>query len=319
MLEYTGATPQPLVRAQQPELGAITGDGDAYLEPGESATLRLPVTNVGDGTATGISVTATPDDPLAVLTPRNRNYGDLPAGATTSRDFTLALDDDYPLGKRVRIAIRVTFAGVLSPTNATFMVATGQPATTPVRFAYTGPPVPIPDASTLGASVTIPVTGVGYASKITFAVDGTTCTEDPTSTTVGINHSYVGDLTGTLTSPAGTAVQVFARNGTTGENLCQVVFDDAAARAFATVLSGDDPFTGHVAADPAARAAAERLDGGRLDVQGHRLGRRRHGQHPRGVAIDHRVRGGLTGRRRRRLRCCRDEMTRGACLRGRRP
>ena len=104
VLEYTGATPQPLVRAQQPQLGAITGDGDAYLEPGETATLRLPVTNVGDGTATGISVTATTDDPLAVLTPRNRNYGDLPAGATTSRDFTLALDDDFPLGKRVRIA-----------------------------------------------------------------------------------------------------------------------------------------------------------------------------------------------------------------------
>ena len=59
VLEYTGATPQPLVRAQQPQLGAITGDGDAYLEPGETATLALPVTNVGDGTATGISVTAT--------------------------------------------------------------------------------------------------------------------------------------------------------------------------------------------------------------------------------------------------------------------
>ena len=59
VLEYTGATPQPLVRAQQPQLGAITGDGDAYLEPGETATLQLPVTNVGDGTATGISVTAT--------------------------------------------------------------------------------------------------------------------------------------------------------------------------------------------------------------------------------------------------------------------
>ena len=108
--------------------------------------------------------------------------------------------------------------------------------------------------------MTIPVTGVGYASKITFAVDGTTCTEDPASTTVGINHSFVGDLTGTLKSPAGTEVQIFARNGGTGENLCQVVFDDAAARAFSIVLAGDDPFTGTLAADPAAGAAAGRLD-----------------------------------------------------------
>ena len=88
VLEYTGATPQPLVRARQPELGAITGDGDVYLEPGESAALSIPVTNVGDGTATGISVTVTSDDPLAVLTPRNRNTATCrrePAPRATSR------------------------------------------------------------------------------------------------------------------------------------------------------------------------------------------------------------------------------------------
>ena len=39
-------------------------------------------------------------------------------------------------------------------------------------------------------------------------------------------------------------MQIFARNGGTGENLCQVVFDDAAARAFSIVLAADDPFTG---------------------------------------------------------------------------
>ena len=259
MLEYTGATPQPLVRAQQPEIGAITGDGDAYLEPGETATLRLPVTNAGDGTATGISVTATSDDPLAVLTPRNRSYGDLPAGATTSRDFTLALDDDYALGKRVRIAIRVTFAGVLSPTNATFTVATGQPATTPERFAYTGPPVPIPDASTLGASVTIPVTGVGYASKITFSVDGATCTGGP-----GLDdgrhqpllrrrpHRHADLAGGHRRCRSSPATAARARTS------ARSVFDDAATRAFATVLSARRPVHGHVAADPAARAAAGR-------------------------------------------------------------
>ena len=50
---------------------------------GDRRRSRSRSTNVGDGTATGISVTATSDDPLAVLTPRNRNYGDLPAGAST--------------------------------------------------------------------------------------------------------------------------------------------------------------------------------------------------------------------------------------------
>ena len=39
VLAYTGATPQPLVEAQQPTLTPTTGDGDAYLEAGESGTV----------------------------------------------------------------------------------------------------------------------------------------------------------------------------------------------------------------------------------------------------------------------------------------
>ena len=35
---YTGATPQPLVRAGTPTVTPTTGDGDAFLEPGERAT-----------------------------------------------------------------------------------------------------------------------------------------------------------------------------------------------------------------------------------------------------------------------------------------
>ena len=58
VLAHTGATPQPLVRAGAPVVTPVTGDGDAYLEPGETATMAIPVTNVGDGTATGVSVTA---------------------------------------------------------------------------------------------------------------------------------------------------------------------------------------------------------------------------------------------------------------------
>lgn len=240
-LGYTGATPQPLVEAEPPAVTPATGDGDPYLEPGEDATLRLPVTNTGDGTATGINVTVTSPD--ARITPRARSYGDLPAGATTSREYTLELPGDHPLGKRVPINVRVAFAGVLSPATATFTVPTGQPASEPERFAYDGPPVPIPDNSAEGATVTIPV-DAGYASELTFSVDGTECNETPQSPTVGIDHTYVGDLTGLLTSPSGTTVTLFARTGGTGENICQAVFDDDAERAFSSLLAAEDPFTG---------------------------------------------------------------------------
>ena len=105
ILEYTGATPQPLVEAQQPTIVTST-DGDAFLEPGETATLRLPVTNTGDGTATGISAVVTSPDADVTITPRTRSYGDLPPGATVSRDFTVTLAASHQLGKGVSIVAR---------------------------------------------------------------------------------------------------------------------------------------------------------------------------------------------------------------------
>jgi subtilisin-like proprotein convertase family protein len=140
--------------------------------------------------------------------------------------------------------VRVTFAGVLSPTSDRFTVATGQPGTAATKFSYTGPAVAIPDVSTLGASVTIPVSGFGYASKVRFSIDGTTCTTTIGATTVGIDHTFTGDLTGTLTAPSGASARLFQRVGGTGNNLCQVVFDDAATRSFQTVTASLAPFTG---------------------------------------------------------------------------
>jgi subtilisin-like proprotein convertase family protein len=261
VLAHTGATPQPLVRAGAPAVTPVTGDGDAYLEPGEAATVAIPVTNVGDGTATGISVTASTTDTHVTLTPRAQSYGNLARGATRSRNFRLTLPADYPLGRRVPVAVRVTFAGVLSPTSSTVTVKTGKPAATATRIAYAGDPVPIPDNAPAGASVTIPVTGFGYADKLTFSIDGTTCNTSTASTTVGIDHSFVSDLTATLTAPGGESATLFAGDGGSGNNLCQVVFDDAAATAFDGVPAARAPFTGtwrpDTALDPLLTAAVD--------------------------------------------------------------
>jgi subtilisin-like proprotein convertase family protein len=244
VLAHTGATPQPLVRAGTPTVTPVTGDGDAYLEPGEAATVAIPVTNVGDGTATGVSVTASTTDPEVTLTPRAQSYGNVAAGATRSRNFRLTLPADYPLGKRVPIAVRVTFAGVLSPTSSTVTVKTGQPAAAATTFAYTGEPVAIPDNAPAGASVTIPVSGLGHAGTVTFSIDGATCSATAGATTVGIDHPFVSDLTATLTAPGGRSATLFSGDGGAGNNLCQVVFDDAATTPFDGVLAARNPFTG---------------------------------------------------------------------------
>ena len=71
---------------------------------GDGARCAMPVTNVGDGTATGISArrhhAATPP---VTITPRTRAYGDLPPGATrVARLHGSRWPPSYPLGKRVR-------------------------------------------------------------------------------------------------------------------------------------------------------------------------------------------------------------------------
>jgi subtilisin-like proprotein convertase family protein len=244
VLALTGGRPQPLVRAGTPVLAPVTGDGDAYLEPGETGTLDLPVTNEGDGRALGVRADVAANDPRATVAPGSRSYGNVRAAETRVRQFEIALAPDYPLGKRLQPSIRVGFDGRLSPTTAAPRIATGRPADTATAFAYTGAPAPIADNDPAGTSVPIDVAGVGYASGLTFSIDGTTCTADIGAPGVGIDHTFVGDLVATLTAPGGRSAQLFARDGGGGNNLCRVSFDDGAARAFSSVTLRDAPFTG---------------------------------------------------------------------------
>ncbi|RSM39358.1 neuroendocrine convertase 1 [Amycolatopsis balhimycina DSM 5908] len=242
VLAYTGASPQPLAVAKQPTV--TPADGGSALDPGDTAKVTLPVTNDGDGTAVSTSVVLTSSTPGVTVAPRAKSYGTISPGQTGVNDFTITVPATQQLGVPVVLNARVTFAGAHSPTTTSFLLPVGTPSPVTQNFAYTGAPVAIPDNSPVGASVTIPVSGVGRASKVSFSVDGTTCSTDPASTTVGLDHTYVGDLVGTLTAPSGAKATVFQRNGGSGKNLCQVVFADNAATAFSTVTSANAPFTG---------------------------------------------------------------------------
>ena len=61
---------------------------------------------------------------------------------------------------------------------------------------------------------------------------------------VGLDHTFVGDLVGSLVAPDGTSVTLFARRGLDGNNICQAVFDDTAARSITSATSAEAPFTG---------------------------------------------------------------------------
>jgi subtilisin-like proprotein convertase family protein len=263
VLQFTGATPQPFAVAGTPVITPTTGDHDAFLEPGESASVAIPVTNEGDAAAAATRVQLTTTTPGVTITPTVQNYGRIPVGATTTAaPFTLTLAPTYEAGAPVTLHVKVSFVGAYSPQARDTLASTGQPSSTVITAAYAGGAVPIPDFSTVGADATVSVGGVGRLSRLSFSIDGTTCSTDVGSTTVGLDHTFVGDLVGTLTAPSGTRVVLFANDGASGNNICQAVFVDSAARSIADAVAEDAPFTGEWAPqDPLAKVLGQNADG----------------------------------------------------------
>ncbi|WP_434442311.1 S8 family serine peptidase [Lentzea sp. E54] len=242
-LAYTGASPQALARAQKPTI-VNDADGSQYLKPGTTATVTVPVANNGDGAAASTSVVLSTTSTGVTIAPRSKYYGNIDVGQTVSNTYKVTVPASAALGSAVKLDARVTYAGSTSPTTSSFTFRVGEPSREFKAFAYAGEPVAIPDNDQTGVSIALPVTGVGGASNLKFSVDGATCSTETGATTVGIDHTFAGDLVGTLTSPSGKSVTLFSRAGGTGNNICQAVFDDSAALPFSGVTSGNAPFTG---------------------------------------------------------------------------
>lgn len=102
-----------------------------------------------------------------------------------------------------------------------------------VTVSYGGPAVAITDNVPAGVTINLPVAGVGNVSDLNFRFDGTVASADPLATTVGLNHSWVGDLIVKVTSPGGTTVTIVDRVrvpatsfGCSNNNLFQTTLND---------------------------------------------------------------------------------------------
>src|SRR6185436_17757638 len=99
-----------------------------------------------------------------------------------------------------------------------------------------------------------------------------------------IDHSWVGDLIATLTSPAGTTVTLMSRPGGTGNsgnNFCQTVLSDSASSSIQNIAIADAPWTGTFRPAQPLSAFSGEIANGNLGVE--RVGQRlhRHGQRSR--------------------------------------
>ena len=111
--------------------------------------------------------------------------------------------------------------------------------------------VAIPDNTPAGITTTLDVSGFGGGIlDIDFRIDGSACSNAAGSTTVGIAHTWVGDLIMNLSAPDGTAIDLMRRPGpgsvgSSGNNFCQTMLDDqSGGDSIQTIANTDGPYTG---------------------------------------------------------------------------
>lgn len=119
----------------------------------------------------------------------------------------------------------------------------------PTDFTYTASalPVPIPDNSLTGGSVSIDVPPSDFPIS-------------DVDLTLSITHTTTSNLSIYLQSPDGTRITLFQRLGGTGDNLTNTTFDDSTPRL---LTSGSAPYTGRFRPAPGSLSAFNsKLPGG---------------------------------------------------------
>lgn len=220
------------------------GDGDGYPEPNETISFTPTFINRGSNTFTSLTGTMPDATPTSVTFP-----GVGPAGSTTANGaFSYRIGPAATCGTDLTLSLFIDVSGIrISEMN--IPVKVGSPGASQT-FAYTGPVVAIPDA---GSAVTAAVDVSGMSGGLFGArllIDGADCTTAVGATTVGIDHTQVGDLRLRLLAPiptsgGTTAFTVANRVGGSGNNFCQTRIGPAgsAAASIADVTASDAPFS----------------------------------------------------------------------------
>jgi subtilisin-like proprotein convertase family protein len=201
------------------------------IDPGETVTVSFCVKNTGGANTTNLVGTLLATG--GVTNPSGpQNYGVVVAGGpAVCRNFTFTATGTCGGTLTASIQFQDGANNLGTVTYVFTLGAAGAPVTKSFTFS---PGVAIPDSTPAGVNIPFVVAGVGSIGDVNFRIDGTTCNTTNPSLTVGVDHSWVGDLKFTLTSPGGTAVVLMNRPGggtfgSSGNNFCQTLLDDDGA------------------------------------------------------------------------------------------
>jgi len=225
------------------------GNNNTRIDPGEtSIQVTVPLRNNGASLATGVSAIMTSLTPTVSVTTASANYPNLGAGVTGSNvtPYVISVSPAHVCGSPINL--RLTISSSIGAGLYEFSLPTGLSVLAgPTTVAYSGPVVPIPDNNLTGASATMTLSGfTGTIADLDFRFTGTTCNTTAGSTTVGLAHSWVGDLLVTLRSPSGTVVTLMNRPGgvnNSGNNFCNTTLDDEAVNSIQTIVASGNPWS----------------------------------------------------------------------------
>ncbi|HEY5949210.1 MAG TPA: proprotein convertase P-domain-containing protein, partial [Kofleriaceae bacterium] len=241
----------------------LTPVGSDALLPGGSAQLRVQIINNGAAKATALTASLTTSSPYVTITQPTSTYPTVfPAStATNPTPFAFTVAATTPCGEKLPLTLTINYIGVgTHPAVLQLAVQVGRLGALTVT-SYSGAPVAIPDGILTGVDIPFTVAATSPIANVRFSFDGTACSTLAGSTTVGVDHTWVGDLAFTLKSPSGTTVTLLDAAGgpnNNGHNFCQTVLDDAAPTSIQSVTPAQAPFTGTFApANPLAAFAGE--------------------------------------------------------------
>ena len=225
------------------------GNSNTRIDPGETAIqVTVPVSNTGNISATGVSATLVSNTPTVTVTTATSAYPNLAASGGTGSNATpyvLNVSASHVCGDPISLTLNITSNE--GPGTYAFSLPTGLGggSGSPVTFSYTGPAVAIPDNNATGGSANLAISGLtGTISDVNFRFDGSSCNATAGSTTVGLDHTYVGDLAITLQSPSGTIVTLVNHAGGSGNNFCGTLLDDSGASSIQSISAAGNPWTG---------------------------------------------------------------------------
>ena len=249
-LASVGATPQAVLAVGNAVYTQVSGDGDNAIEPNETWSVSIPLRNVGAATAASVSGTlSAPSTTGLTILDSVSSYPNLApnASASNSTAFRFRVESNYLCGRPLALLLTATYTGANSPQPFPLTTSTGNLGSRQT-FRYSGPVVAIADGSNAGpgAIASLPVTVPalsGAIGDIDLSIDGSACSAAAGATTVGIDHTYLGDLQVRLLGPDGTLVPVISNVGAGGNNFCQTLLDDDSTGG-SIQTTGSAPYTG---------------------------------------------------------------------------